>query len=214
MNTQTMSSSSPEIYKTIHSPVTAEIKIKGSRFIATAVPAQSKKDAEDKLAQISKKFHDASHNCFAYRIGVRNAARYHSSDAGEPAGTAGQPILQVIRGVGLTNVLVVVTRYFGGTKLGIGGLIKAYTEATQEALKRAKILEVPILRRFQLRVDYGHINEVMRGINAFGAKVSASDYGEEVWLQVDVPAGKAPDFRNALVNGTAGQIKFEGMSNP
>jgi len=213
MDAPKMSSSPQEIYKTIQSPVAAEIKIKGSRFIATAVPVKSREDAEDELRRISRRYHDATHNCFAFQIGVGDAARYRSSDAGEPAGTAGQPILQVIQGAGLTNVLIVVTRYFGGTKLGIGGLIKAYTEATREAVKRAIILEIPALRRFQLKVNYGHISEVMRKINAFGAKVSASDYGEEVWLQVDVSVGKAADFRNALINETRGQIEFEGTSN-
>ncbi len=214
MGAPIMSSSSPEIYKTIQSSISAEIKVKASRFVATAVPVKSKENAEDELARISKKYHDATHNCFAYQIGVGDAARYRSSDAGEPAGTAGQPILQVIQGMELTNILVVVTRYFGGTKLGIGGLIKAYTKAAQEALKRARILEIPVLQRFLLNVDYGHISEVMREINAFGAKVYASNYGEEVQLQVHVPIGKAADFQEALVNGTGGQIKFEGLSNP
>ncbi|NOY77976.1 MAG: YigZ family protein [Calditrichaeota bacterium] len=209
-----MNSSSPEFYKTIPSPVTAEIKIKGSRFIATAVPVTSKENAEEKLAQLSRRYHDATHHCFAYRIGTGNAEYYRSSDAGEPAGTAGQPILQVIRGMELTHILVVVTRYFGGTKLGIGGLIKAYTEATQEALKKAKIREIPVLRRFHLKVDYAHISDVMRNINAFDARIAASDYGESVRLQVDVPVRNARDFRDGLINSTAGQIQFEGQSNP
>jgi len=209
-----MSSSPPEIYKTIQSPATAEIKIKGSRFIATAIPAKSKENAEDKLAQIARQYYDATHHCFAYRIGVADAEYYRSSDAGEPAGTAGQPILQVIRGMELTHILVVVTRYFGGTKLGIGGLIKAYTEATQEVLKTVKILEIPLLQRFYLKVDYAHISDVMRNINAFDARIAASDYGESVRLQVDVPVRNARDFRDGLINSTSGQIQFEGQSNP
>lgn len=209
MNSPVMRTRRPEIYKIIQSPVTGEIKVKGSRFVENAVPVKSTEEADTELARISRKYHDATHNCFAYQIGVGDAAIYRTSDAGEPAGTAGKPILQVIQGMELTNILVVVTRYFGGTKLGIGGLIKAYTEVTQKTLQKAKIVEVPILQRYYLKIDYTHLNQVMRDISAFGVRISDSDYGEYVQLQVDVPVGKIIDFQSALVNGTGGQVKFK-----
>lgn len=203
-----------ETYKTIQSSVQEEIKVKGSRFVARAVPVTSKKEAEEKLGRISREFHDATHHCFAYRVGIGDGGVYRSSDAGEPAGTAGQPILQVIRGEGLTDVLVVVTRYFGGTKLGIGGLIKAYTTVTQEVLRKAAILEIPVFHHLELKTDYAHISHVMREINVFEARLTASDYRETIQLQVNVPAKKVSDFREALINRTGGQIKIKVVTEP
>lgn len=163
------------------------------------------------MAQISREFHDATHNCFAYRVGMGDGSLYRSSDAGEPSGTAGQPILKVIQGADLTNVLVVVTRYFGGTKLGVGGLIKAYTEATQKALAQAEIVEVPILRRFRVATDYNHIQQVMRTVNSLNAQIVHSDYGETIQIDVNVPVARVDAFKTALVNSTSGQAKVEEL---
>ncbi len=209
-----MNESNSDTYRTLHSPCKAEIKVKGSRFIATAWPVQNREEAETALARISRQYHDATHNCFAYQVGVGDAKVYRSSDAGEPAGTAGQPILKVIQGADLTNILLVVTRYFGGTKLGVGGLIKAYTEAAQAALAEAAIVEVPILRRFRVITGYDHIQPVMRAANTLGARVSGSDYGETVQLTLDVPVSRVEAFRTAVVNGTSGQAQIEELPQP
>ncbi len=203
-----------DTYRTLRSPSKAEIKVKGSPFVATAWPVKSREEAESTLAQVSRQYHDATHNCFAYRIGVGDAQVYRSSDAGEPAGTAGQPILKVIQGADLTNVLVVVTRYFGGTKLGVGGLIKAYTEATQAALAEAEIVEIPILRRFRVTVGYDHIQPVLRAANSSGGRVSESNYGEVVQLTLDVPVARVEAFKTVVVSTTSGQAKIEELPLP
>ena len=208
-----MNESTSDTYRTLQTASHAEIKVKGSRFLATACPVQTRAEAEAELARISRRFHDATHNCFAYQVGVHKAI-YRSSDAGEPAGTAGQPILKVIQGAGLTNILVVVTRYFGGTKLGIGGLIKAYTQATQAALAAAKIVEIPILKRLRVQTAYEHVPRVMRVVGSTGAQVVDSQYGETVRLTLDVPVLRAETLKNALINGTSGQAKIEDVEQP
>ena len=127
-------------FKTIMAEVSGEIVIKGSRFIAHATPVSVQSAAAEFIASISQRFHDATHNCFAWKIGLSDAAVFRFSDAGEPSGAAGRPILQAAETRDLTNLAVVVTRYFGGTKLGTGGLIRAYSAATLAALEQAEII--------------------------------------------------------------------------
>ena len=131
-------------YKEVSARELAEIKIKGSRFIGEVVPASSIEDAEAALGQIRKREYNATHHCWAYRLGVKGDL-FRYSDDGEPSGTAGQPILRHIDGLGITNILVVVTRYYGGTKLGTGGLIRAYGEAARLVLEKS-VIEEKILR--------------------------------------------------------------------
>jgi len=136
-------------------------KDKGSKFIAHAFPVSSEAEAKEGIEEIKKKFHDARHHCYAYMIGPDKSC-FRSNDDGEPSGTAGKPILNQILSKDLTNVCVVVVRYFGGTKLGVSGLINAYKSAAREALDQANIEERTIDEVFSLEFEYPLMNEVMR----------------------------------------------------
>ena len=148
-----------ESYKVLTKDGAGEIVEKKSRFIGAAYKVESAEEAEAKIAEISKKYWDARHNCYAYVIGD-NSEITKCSDNGEPSGTAGKPILEVINGAGVTNVLIIVTRYFGGVLLGTGGLVRAYTQAAQAALADAEIGEMVFSQKLTLTVGYNMINNV------------------------------------------------------
>lgn len=136
-------------------------KEKGSKFIASAFTITSEEEAKQRIAEIKKKYYDARHNCFAYMIGPDKAI-FRASDDGEPSGTAGKPILNQILSKDVTNVCVVVTRYFGGIKLGTSGLINAYKIASRDALDNAQIIQKTVNEVYSLEFAYPLMNEVMR----------------------------------------------------
>jgi len=136
-------------------------KDKGSKFIAHAFPVESESEAKEAIEEIKKKFHDARHHCYAYMIGPDKSC-FRSNDDGEPSGTAGKPILNQILSKDITNVCVVVVRYFGGTKLGVSGLINAYKTAAREALDHSNVEERTIDEVYSLEFEYPLMNEVMR----------------------------------------------------
>jgi uncharacterized YigZ family protein len=144
---------------------------KASKFIAVALPVSSEEEAKFNLEELRKAYHDANHHCFAYRLGAENHA-YRINDDGEPSGSAGKPIYGQILSMGLSDILVVVIRYFGGTKLGIPGLIHAYRTATREALEQAVIIEKIMRVQFQVAFDYQIMNEIMRILKEEGVKIT------------------------------------------
>ena len=146
-------------YKVVTKEGMGEIVEKKSRFIGASYIVESVEDAEKKIAEVSKKYWDARHNCYAYVIG-KNSENTRCSDNGEPSGTAGKPILEVITGAGLTNTLVIVTRYFGGVLLGTGGLVRAYTQAAQAAVAASETGEMVYARQLTIEVAYNMINNV------------------------------------------------------
>lgn len=150
-----------DYYQTLAQPAQAEYRDRGSRFIAYATPVHSIDDCKNRLNQIRKEHPKATHHCFAYRLGV-DGNLFRSSDDGEPSGTAGKPILGQIDSRSLTDVQVIVVRYFGGTQLGVPGLIHAYRSAAVMALQLSPTLRKPILSFFVLEFDYTRTNDVMR----------------------------------------------------
>ena len=148
-------------YKIVTSAGEGLYKEKGSKFIAEAFPVHSEAEVKEHVAEIKKKYFDAKHHCYAFMIGPDKAC-YRSSDDGEPSGTAGKPILNQILSKDVTNVCVVVTRYFGGQLLGVPGLINAYKSAAREALDNCSIVEKTIDEVYSLEFDYPLLNEVMR----------------------------------------------------
>lgn len=151
-----------DLYKTIINPSEGIIyKEKGSKFLGFAYPVFSEEDVKEYLMMLKKQHHAARHWCYAWQIGVENI-QYRVNDDGEPHNSAGQPIYGQILSFGLTNVLVVVVRYFGGTKLGVGGLISAYKTAAQYALETAEIIEKLVEVNFKVVVDYHNLNKLMR----------------------------------------------------
>jgi uncharacterized YigZ family protein len=153
-------------FKTIHSPATGLYKEKGSKFIALAFPAETEVEVNDRLGEVRKEYFDARHHCYAYVLGA-DKKKFRANDDGEPNHSAGDPILGQIRSRGLTNVLVIVVRYFGGVKLGVGGLIAAYKAAAEDSLRNARIIERDLLESLIIEYEYSLTPEVMRLVKEF-----------------------------------------------
>ncbi len=150
-----------DTYRTISQPSEGIYKDKGSKFIALAFPVNNEENVREKLAEVRKKYHDARHHCYAYRLGF-DKLTYRVNDDGEPSGTAGKPIFGQFLSNDLTNILVVVVRYFGGTKLGVGGLIKAYKTATIDALREEIFITKKVWDVYEIKFNYDQMNEVMK----------------------------------------------------
>ncbi len=150
-----------DTYKTIKTRSEGIYKEKGSKFIAVALPVTTEKEVKEALASLRKEYYDARHHCYAYIVGFDKSA-YRINDDGEPSGTAGRPIHGQLMSKDLTNTLVVVIRYFGGTKLGVSGLINAYKTATKEALEANQILEKVVSDIYEITFDYLQMNDVMK----------------------------------------------------
>ena len=164
-----------DVYHTIASRSEGQYKAKGSKFIAIAVPVKTEAEVKERLQEVRKASHDARHHCYAYRLGFdKSSFRYN--DDGEPSGTAGRPIFGQIQSNDLTNILIIVVRYFGGTKLGIPGLIAAYKTGTQEAIKQAKILSLTINDVYEVSFEYPLMNEVMRIVKDDQLIVTEQDF--------------------------------------
>ncbi|MFQ5637618.1 MAG: YigZ family protein [bacterium] len=196
-------------FYSIANEVSSESKVKGSRFIAHACPVESREGAESCIKRLANRFHDATHNCFAYKIGVGDRADLRFSDAGEPSGTAGRPILQAIESKNLTNVAVVVTRYFGGTKLGTGGLIRAYGAVALEALNNAETVQHFPKITFRLRFDYQHANAVHNVLNRFCGQILESRFDDQTTYLVTVKSADENKVREELRDISSGKMKIE-----
>ena len=162
-------------YKTIEGPSQGLYKDKGSKFIAHAFPCRTVEDAKAHLEQVKKEYHDARHHCYAYILGF-DKSEFRMNDDGEPSGTAGKPIYGQLLSYDLTNVLVVVVRYFGGTKLGVRGLINAYKFATQDAIQNNVIVTKVIRETYRLTFNYADMNHVMRIMKEEGLKQTGQDF--------------------------------------
>ena len=174
-------------YQTLAEPAEAEFKDKGSRFIAFAYPLRGTEDEVKHLVTaLRAAHHKARHWCYAYRLGT-DGNRFRAYDDGEPAGSAGRPILGQIDSAGLTDVLVVVVRYFGGTLLGVPGLIHAYKSATALALAEADIIEKAVCRTVWLRCDYAHLSEVLRIAKQHQAEVLQQDLQFDCRIELRIP---------------------------
>jgi uncharacterized YigZ family protein len=157
-------------YYTIEKAANTEYKDRGSRFLAYAFPIQSVEDFKKRLKELKEEHPKANHHCFAYRIGT-DGNNYRSGDAGEPSGTAGKPILGQIDSKELTNTAIVVVRYFGGTLLGVPGLINAYKTSASLVLQITPIVQKPVVEIYELQYDYTLMNEIMMVVKRFGCVV-------------------------------------------
>lgn len=197
-----------EIYHTIYKGGDGEIVEKKSRFIAEVHPVTSEEEAMEILEQTRKQYWDARHHCWAYIIG-RNPAAERMSDDGEPAGTAGKPILEVIRGRELTNVLVIVTRYFGGTLLGTGGLVRAYTAATIEGLKNSESIARIHGVKLGIETNYTDLRKIQYLIANRNLDQLEPVYTDKVEMTVFVPTDEMGSLRAELMEGTNGQVVLD-----
>jgi uncharacterized YigZ family protein len=174
----------------------AEIREKGSVFLAVIGPAADEAAAKALLAGLEKEFPGATHHCWAWRLGV--PSRERSADAGEPAGTAGVPILQVLRGAGLSDVMAVVARWFGGTKLGKGGLARAYAAAAREALRGLPVLQKVPTARLAVEIPYEKVGAVKRLLRPPEIELEAEEYGAAARLVLAVHEEREKALREAL----------------
>jgi uncharacterized YigZ family protein len=172
-------------YKTFTICSEGYYKDKGSKFIAVAYYVESEKEVKEALLITKKKYHDARHHCYAYRINPESEVS-RSSDDGEPSGTAGKPILNQILSFELYNVLIIVVRYFGGTKLGVSGLILAYKSATRDAIQESKIVSRHITSQLELNFEYHLMNQVMRVIKEENIKIISQDYDNNYKIKVEI----------------------------
>ena len=184
---------------------TGEYEEKKSRFIANLIPVNDEAEASAFIAEIKKKYWDARHNCYAYVIG-ENSEISKCSDNGEPSGTAGKPILEVINGAGVTNALIIVTRYFGGVLLGTGGLVRAYTQAAQAALADAEVGEKVFSQKLTLTVGYNMINNVQYYLGQNNIAIADSRYEADVSFDICVKETELETIKNGLTQKCEGQI--------
>ena len=176
-----------DTFRTLASSSEGLYKEKGSKFIARAYPVQNEEEIKERLEALKKEFYDARHHCYAWMLGPA-AERYRANDGGEPNHSAGDPILGQIRSLALTNTLVVVVRYFGGTKLGVSGLIHAYKTAAAEALAANEIVEELVTTPLRLRFGYELTNEIMRLVNDFDMQIEEQHFTATCYLQLAVRA--------------------------
>lgn len=181
---------------------------KKSRFIATVEPVETVEEAEAFIDKMKKKYWDARHNCHAFTVGV-DMPLSRCSDDGEPSGTAGKPMLEVLLGKELHNVAVVVTRYFGGTLLGTGGLVRAYTQAVQEGLANCSIVEKNAGCLFTLDMDYTDLGKVQYQLSEMGVFIKETIYEDRVKMEVLIPTGDVERVQKKLVEVTCGRIGIE-----
>jgi uncharacterized YigZ family protein len=186
-------------YRSIAAPSEGLFKDNGSRFIALAYPVETEEEVKSIVAGLRKEYHDARHHCYAYRLGYKGDV-WRASDDGEPSGSAGRPILGQIDSLGLSDILVVVVRYFGGIKLGIPGLIRAYKTSTADALSSARIVDKIASRHFRLQFDYLSMNAVMKVLKDMDLSQSAQEFGESCSLQTSVRLAAVEDFLKRIGN--------------
>jgi uncharacterized YigZ family protein len=188
-----------------------ELRIRDSRFLATALPIASDDDARRERAALARDFPDATHHCWAFRLHSPRGERERHDDGGEPAGTAGMPILQAIRGVEVTNVLVVVTRWFGGTRLGKGGLARAYRDAARAALAQAGVVRIVPARRVRLRGGSALDGEVRHLVARCGGRIEEASYDESgvAILATELPEAAVDRLREELAHLSRGTWTVE-----
>lgn len=181
-----------DTYRTVARRSEALYKEKGSKFIARAFPVSDEESIKERLEELKKEFFDARHHCYAWILGP-TATRHRANDAGEPNHSAGDPILGQIKSLELTDTLVVVVRYFGGTKLGVSGLIQAYRTAAAEALATNEIIEKIVKKSMLLQYGYEQTNEVMRLLSEFDMEIEEQHFTDICQLQASVRSSRYPE---------------------
>ncbi|MGI6130908.1 MAG: YigZ family protein [Bacillota bacterium] len=193
-------------YLTLRGTGRAEIVVKRSKFIATASPVAAEEDAQGTVDEVRREFWDATHNVYAFVVGEHNEIA-RSSDDGEPSGTAGRPVLEVIRREDVHYCAVVVTRYFGGTLLGAGGLVRAYSAAAREGLYAAGIARAQPMREVLFVIEYPMLGKVQNHLAEAGIDIVSVDYTERVTMRVMVPSGAVDLFARAMTELLSGAFE-------
>jgi uncharacterized YigZ family protein len=198
-----MNSSPTDFYYTIQQRERTSIKVRGSEFIATVIPVTSKDQALKELESLRSEFWDATHNCFAYRIG-KGGLEFRTSDDGEPSGSAGKPILFVLHKYDVSDILMVITRYYGGTKLGVGGLARAYSDSSSAVLELCVKIPVYSTKDIKVLCMYEDVDTVRRIIDAYAIN-SDSEYRDAVEFIARIPESQCEMFMNEIISATSGR---------
>ena len=196
-------------FYTPQSAASMEISVKGSRFIATLDHTSSKEEADEILNKVAAQNPSATHNCFAYRLGIGDDGIFRVEDDGEPGNTAGKPILQALEARNVSNAMLVVTRYFGGTKLGIGGLIRAYSAAAFAALDACKLALVEPTSELAIIFPYDATGIVHKVLNQFNCTILETNYGARTSMSIELPLKNRKPLQVALRDMTRGEISIE-----
>ena len=184
------------MFKTIKEDTSAELVEKKSKFIANIFYVESVEEAEEKIKEVNKKYFDARHNCYAFSIYTDNGIVSRFSDNGEPSGTAGGPMLNILQGQGLSNCLVIVTRYFGGILLGTGGLVRAYSDATKLAIENTKIINKDLGIEASLLVSYSDLQKLQYYFNKNDIKILDTKYNENIEVIFETTKEKYQNILN------------------
>ncbi len=195
-------------HKIVYNGGSGEIVEKKSRFIANVFPVESEEEAFGIIEETKKKYWDARHNCHAFVIGERGEIT-RCSDDGEPSGTAGRPILEVITGAGIHNVLVIVTRYFGGTLLGTGGLVRAYSQAAQAGLAESQVVTKQVGRKLTIDTDYNGIGKLQYIAAQLELAVLDTVYSDKVQMVVLAPEDKVHALEKKVTEASSGQASID-----
>ena len=202
-------------YRVPARPVRVEDRIEKSRFIASAARAESAAAARAFVESVRAEMPDATHHCFAFVAGPPgSSSAVGSGDDGEPSGTAGRPMLSVLMNSGIGEIVVVVTRYFGGVKLGKGGLVRAYTGSVQHALRELATTERVTTLAVYVTVAYAHADAARRAIERVGASLVAEAFATDVAFMVHVPDDRRAELEQSLRDATAGKVKIEIEGEP
>ena len=200
-------SSEDEAYRTVGGRGQGDFEVRGSEFIGHVAPATTVDEAESFVASVESEYDDATHNVPAYRVRA-DPLREYSSDDGEPSGSAGKPALNVLQQRDVENAVAVVTRYYGGTNLGVGGLARSYSRAVKEAVDDASVVTERPHERFTVTVEYDDSGSVRGILESAGVEFEA-DYGEEVAFDVRVPVEEAVELRDRIASATSGRARVK-----
>lgn len=191
------------------SQIQIELKIKNSRFVGTAGPASSVGSARESIFSVRRKFSEASHHCYAFSIGYGASVTQGMSDDGEPSGTAGRPMLAVVSGVGIGDVFVVASRYFGGTKLGMGGLVRAYSETAKSALDALEIRVKYETTLLHITLPYEYYDICKARLLEMGSNIRNETYSSNVRIEVDIISNKKDVIQNMVRDITSGLAQID-----
>lgn len=194
------------VFYTIKNEKSTEIKVKGSKFIGYIKPVNTVEEAEKYIDLISSENYDATHNCAAYKVGMGDKAVYRYNDDGEPSGTGGRPILDAMEAQQLTNTVGVVTRYFGGTKLGTGGLSRAYRNCTEQTILKAGKRKIYLTDILSVNFAYELTGKVMELVEKFKCKIISKNYGADAELKLKIKQSQSEEFKQLLFHSTGGKI--------
>jgi len=185
-------------YIAINGVSKSEIYIKKSRFIGLSTSADTEQDAYKFIESIKREYSDATHVCYAFSVGFGSRQILRSSDSGEPANSAGKPILSVIESSNINNIVCVVIRYFGGIKLGIGGLIRAYSQAAKESIRNASTTVCVSLTNLRIEIPYDHIGTIINLVNRFRGKILSMEHGDNIQAMISIRSSLAQEFCNQV----------------